>query len=220
MKRIDYARIRAEQDEVARHEVAKEILSTYRPDNPPYLSDIFVNWKNGGQMLLIALEEQEKEEQRKGVAGKPFTWKILIRRDEFGNVPQPGEVVERVEPINRKDRKHHPVRPGDLNAARTDGTFKEKYESRREYIVDPRGCIECSFQDAGYFLFNWGVHHKTNRGICNKPEHSGEPVKTPDGQHLHVWYWRYSEVDKGTYAELPERTLEKPTKKRGRPAAA
>ena len=163
--------------------------------------------------MLIALEEQEKTALM--TRQQPFKWKILVRRDEWGNVLQPGDVVKRVIPINRKNRDNQPVSSDLFNRAKIRGSFEAEYEYAVEYVVDDKGCIECSFSDAGYFLFNWGVHHKTNLGMTTKREQSEEPCKAPNGNMLHVWYWRYSEVDREDYEKLPSRKQAEKIKKRG-----
>lgn len=215
MQKINYDRFKLVPDNDDRVEIALEELNKFSPSDPPPLSDIYANLNNGGQAILIALEALDKQHNR--VGGKPFTWKIQVLRDEWGNVPQPGEVVNRVLPINRKNRKSHPVPGRVLNAARMDGSFAEKFEQRVEYVVDPKGCIECTFNDATYFLFNWGVHFRTGYGMCGKDQHSQEPVKSPNGQTLHVWYWRYTEVPADRYEKLPERVADPAVVKRGRP---
>lgn len=190
-------------------------LAKFKADDPPYLSDVYVNLVDGGQTALIALDRQEKSQMRPG--GHPFTWKILVRRDEWGNPPSPGDKIRRVIPINRKDEDSRPVSPKVFNSARVDGSFANRFEEVREFVVDSKGCITCGFQDAGYFLFNWGIHHKTGYGLSNKPEYSSEPVHppgAPEGTMMHVHYWRYSEVDAEDYEKLP--TLKKATSpKRG-----
>lgn len=105
-----------------------------------------------------------------------------------------------------------------MNAAMIDGSFSERFEANRRYVVDEKGCIQCRFTDAGYFLQHWGVHFRTNRGMCGKPEISKEPCKTRTGEMLHVWYWRYAEVDAAQYAKLSPRQTDIETnrqKKRG-----
>jgi hypothetical protein len=216
MKNINYDRFKLVIDEDERFRLALDELSKFDPDDPPPLSDVYLNLNEGGQIILIALEHLDRQNNR--VGGRPFTWTIQVKRDEWGNVPQPGDVVERVIPINRKDRKHHPVSAREMNAAIVDGSFSERFERRIPYVVDNKGCIRCTYVDAGYFLFNWGVHYKTGFGICGKSEYSEEPVKTPGGQHLHVHYWRYAEAPKEFYDKLPERKIEPETQvKRGRP---
>lgn len=212
MTMIDYDRLRKEQDRTRRLMYAQEELTRFTPDNPPYLSDIYTRLDEGGQPLLIALEEQETSAYQR--RQKPFTWKILVRRDEWGNIPQPGDVVTRRIPINRKNRDSQPTTSREYNAARVRGSFSTEFEQMIEYPVDEKGCIECTFSDAGYFLFNWGIHHKTNRGMCNKRELSTEPCKAPNGNMLHVHYWRYSEVDAADYEALEPRKKDD-TKKRG-----
>lgn len=210
LNRDNFKRI---EDKTRRMMAAMEELAQFKADDPPYLSDIFVNLNDGGQTALIALEEQEKS-QRMRSGGQPFVWKILVRRDEWGNAPAPGEKVVRRIAINRKNLDHQPIRSTEINAAMVDGSYSEKFEDIREFEVDSKGCISCTFEDAGYFLFNWGIHHKTNRGMCGKQEYSAEPVPSPSGDKLHVHYWRYSEVDVDDYQQLPLREAPK-RKKRG-----
>jgi len=204
MKVIDYDYLNRARSATLRMDRAHEILREYAPNDPPYLSNVYANLDQGSQTILIALAEQEQQQKRPG--GTPFTWNLLVRRDEFGNIPAAGEYVERVIPINRKDREGAPVQSKIINAAMLDGSFSEKFEMRTKYLIDSKGCIQCTFSDAGYFLYNWGVHHKTNRGITTRPELSAEPYDTPEGK-LHVWYWRYSEVDAEDYLKLPDRVV-------------
>lgn len=205
MQKINYDRFKLVPDNDERFTLALDELAKFAPDNPPSLSDVYGNLNNGGQAILVALEHLEAQNNR--VGGKPFVWKIKVLRDEWGNVPKPGEIVERAIPVNRKNRKFHPVPARVLNSAIVDGSFSERFEDRHQYAVDPKGCIECTFHDAAYFLFNWGVHYKTGYGMCGKDEHSREPVKAPDGQTLHVWYWRYAEVPRAAYETLADRVV-------------
>lgn len=201
------------EDTTARMAAALQELAQFEPRDPPYLSDIFVNLNDGGQAALVALEHHDRA-QRMRSGGQPFIWTVQVRRDEWGNVPSPGDKVVRKVPINRKNLDYQPVRSSVLNSAMVDGSFSEKFEDIREFEVDSKGCISCMFDDAGYFLFNWGVHHKTNRGMCGKQEYSTEPVGAPNGNKLHVHYWRYSEVDADDYKKLPKRD-KSPRGKRG-----
>lgn len=210
--KINYDKFMLVPDNDDRLDLALEELQKFSASDPPDLSDIYTNLNRGGQAILMALDHSEKQNNR--VGGNPFMWKIQVLRDEWGNVPQPGEIIARVEPINRKNRKYHPVAARVLNAAKVDGSFSEKFEHRRQYVVDPKGCIECTFHDAGYFLFNWGVHFRTGYGLCGKDEHSREPVKAPNGQTMHIWYWRYAEVPVKEYEKLDPRVA--PKTKRGK----
>ena len=174
MNRLDRDKFKDIEDKVERAMVIMEELRQFAPDNPPYLSDIFVNVNDGGQAALIALEQHDQQ-QRMRPGGRPFEWKILVRRDEWGNAPAPGEKVARRVPINRKFLDNNDARythSTQINQAKVDGSYPDRFEESREYEVDEKGCITCHFDDAGYFLFNWGIHHKTNRGMCSKPEYS------------------------------------------------
>jgi len=209
---INFDAIRLAHDDISKMNAAEAELARFSPDDPPCLTDIYLNLNNGGQELLIALERREKEDLD---GGKPFLWHILAKVDEWGNVPQPGEAVTRTKPANMKTLKHSPVRSDELNSAIVDGSFAERYEKRRNYAVDSKGCIKCSFTDAGYFLFNWGVHYKTGRPLMAKAPHSTEPHKAPNGDMLHLHYYRYAEVPAAEYPKLPDRVAAKQPKKRG-----
>ena len=200
------------EDQQTRTMAVQQELAQFAPDDPPYLSDIYVNLDDGGQAALVGLEQQYATNR-----ANPFVWKILVRRDEWGNVPAPGEKVVRRIPKNRKWVQNNEAKytsSAQLNSAKVDGSYSDTFEEVREFEVDDKGCISCTFDDAGYFLFNWGVHHKTGRGMCSKPEYSTEPVAAPNGNKLHVHYWRYSEVDVDDYQQLPQRE-KKTRKKRG-----
>lgn len=210
---IDYKEITDEKDGSRRIDLAVEQLRRFSPDNPPPLSDFYTRLDKGGQSFLVALAEQEQNAVR---GGQQFKWKIQVRRDEWGNVPGPGDVVVRTMPKNLKDRKSSPTPSGEINAAIIDGSFAERFEDRYEYVVDEKGCITCTFTDAGYFLQNWGVHFRTNRGLSGRPEYSKEPCKAPSGGMLHVHYWRYAEVPAADYATLPPRGADTKKQTRGK----
>ena len=59
------------------------------PDNPPRLTDLIVSEQRGGLQVLEALEAYYKDLHTPDEL--KFKWKILVMRDEWGNVPQPGE---------------------------------------------------------------------------------------------------------------------------------
>lgn len=191
-KELNFEQVAQIRDKDLRFSKVQDILDEFSQYDPPSLSDIFVNLDFGGQAFLIGLEAQEKIEGTPG--GSPFMWRIKVLCDEWGKPVKPGDEIVRVIPINMYDHKGYPVGASRQNAAKMDGSYSKKFERRRVYKVDKDGCIKCSFSDAGYFLFNWGVHYKTGFGMSGKPELSQGPSDHPDGGKRHVHYWRYKEV--------------------------
>ncbi len=197
-----------------------QILSECRRNDPPFLSDLIVGIGNGAQPLMIALGDLEVNE-RDVNDDQRLRWKIQVLCDEWGNKPQPGDIVTRkVQKIKgglyKKDGK--PVTGIEINRSKIDGSFDRKFVKRIEFKVDKKGCIECGFESAVYFLNNYGVHAKTNYGMPHgKPQtnekfvNKGRPEvgglsSAPNGQKIHVWYWRYKEMDAADYKALPNLT--------------
>lgn len=197
---FDLNQFRSIVDRNEKIDAIKSALYQAPEDDPPYLSDLIVS---DDDAITVALSDMEQEAMRTRRDG--LTWRLLVIRDEWGNVPQPGEAIDRIIPINRKTRDGKPVSAKDINRAMVDGSYSKKYEDNRSYTIDEKGCISCSFSDAVYFLKHWGIHGKTRTGITYHPEHSQEPCIAPNGQKLHVWYWRFAEVDNAEYAKLGKR---------------
>jgi hypothetical protein len=190
------------------------LIASCPPDDPIFLSDLIVMTKGGNsraaQEILIALDANEKGSRH---PRKPMVWKIQVLRDEWGNIPNPGEQIYKKNklPLFQSDGKPYP--PNYFNTAMITGRYHEEFEEKVPYEVDEKGCIECSFTDAGHFLEQWGIHPNGHQ-ITRKPEHSTEPVRTSeDGQKLHVWYHRYKEMTKESYAKLPPRKPSKEPKR-------
>lgn len=198
-----------------RIELIKKQLAGLDKNDPVYLSDCLVRQNDLGTDVLCAVGELDSEAVNARQVG--YRWKLKVIRDEWGNVPMPGDIVEMVRPKNRKNRDHQPVSPDVINAAMADGSYATQYEIRRQYVVDEKGCIECIFEDAVDFLRDYGIHSVTGYALPHgKPEHSTEPCRAPDGSMLHVWYWRYKEVDAHQYSQLKKIKVDDPAQpKRG-----
>jgi hypothetical protein len=165
------------------------------------LSDLIVNSAKRAAVLVLLAEKDARDRQ---ALRTPWMWTIQVLRDEWGNIPQPGEKLVRTLPVNRVT-EIGPVGASTLNAAMIDGSYAELYEDRREYEIDKKGCVSVPFEDAMYFLMTHGYNTATRRAICNKPEYSTEPCETPAGGKLHIHYWRYAEVSPDAYQKLPDR---------------
>ncbi len=182
--------------------------------DPPYMSDL-LDPTNGGQHFMIALEDRYNKD-RKWPEHMKFKWRLKVNYDEWGNPPVPGESV-----VVERRRKHEfspgkPLTTHDINRAMIDGTYKRDWYDRVEYPIDEKGCITVEYEDAAYLLRRWGIHGKSGAVLSmykasenssgeklRRRELSGAPQKAPDGNQLHVWYWRYKEVDKEMYDALP-----------------
>lgn len=173
--------------------------------NPPYLSDAIIGQNTGGSYVLEALEQRYNED-RDNVSRK-IKFKLLCVRDEFGNEPQPGDIVRRriQKPEFKSPGKPYPA--DVINEMKQSGTYDEVFVSYNDYVVDERGCIECEVNDAANFLMKFGVHGKTGARISHHVwETTPEPVKCSDGKMRVVYYWRFKEVDNEMYEQLPLRS--------------
>lgn len=186
-------------DEDAMNDKIRDIMDDVQEDDPPFLSNLLIHAGDSpavNQIFeLLASGEYS------------FKWRIKVLRDEWGQPRYPGESIERTIPINRMKRDKELVTPRVLSKAKRDGSYQRKYIRIRKYKIDQKGCFECGFDDAVYFLNNWGYNKKTNTSVTSKPEHSWEPVDMRDptkGQKKHIRYWRYAEMDRMDYANLKD----------------
>jgi len=184
-------------------------LEKCEPDSPPMLTDLIISEKEGGLQVLQALEAyyidmHTPEELR-------FKWKLQVMRDEWGNIPQPGEkyILRLNKPYKYKNGKS--VTIGQINVDKATGLHDEKWIREVPYTVDAKGCITCTYDHAMIFLRRYGTHYKTGRGgpplSTHKDPHSPEPAKCPDGSLKHKWYHLVREVSKEYYETMPNRVL-------------
>jgi hypothetical protein len=207
---IPLEKLDAIDDEDKRDDEIRAILSVLPGDNPPFLSvlQVYMAESNAAVQVTEMLASGQF----------PFRWRIKVLRDEWGRVPPPGEEVVRRMPVNRRKRDGDLVTPRMLTKARKDGSYDLKYIRKVPFKIDNKGCITCGYDDAAYFIFNWGYNLKTRTAVTNKPEYSYEPVDMRDpskGMRKHVRYWRYAEMDKEDYAALPDLTASQNQKRKG-----
>jgi hypothetical protein len=211
MEKIDYGRIAAQPTMDAKLETVEEEINRV-----PYviMTDALTEQNRGGQLVMQLLGEDEKTNLLRGRITRKY--KLRAIKDEWGNLYYPGDVVKRRLENPKKNRKGDKYTNRALKGWRQSGEYDKMFVSYNEYTVDEKGCIDVSFEDAGYFLLEHGAHYETGYGICGKREHTREPCLAPNGQKLHVHYWRFQEVPPEMYEALPK--IERPIepKKRGR----
>lgn len=209
---IDWNTLDKKADILRKADYVEEVIAQCTPGNPLFLSDPIVKGGAEGAIVLKALAEHEESD--KDALIPPMKWKILVMRDEWGNVPNPGDRVYKVNKINtHKKGTGKTVSARERNLAIMDGSYSKIFEQRTEYIVDEKGCIEAPFTDAGHFLWTRGVHPKSNRPITTYRATSSEPVLAPDGNMLHIHYWLYKEATPEVYEKLPIRKHSKEPKR-------
>jgi len=169
------------------------------------LTDAISYSRSGGALVMETLAAENPSRK----------FKIQVLKDEWGNVPKPGDIVTRKIQKKMVDRAGRKLRGNAVNDMKRRGTFDKKYIDVREFVVDDKGCIECDYDDAGWLLATYGVHCDSDAAMGGRREFSKAPCEAPDGQMMHVHYWRYKEAPPWLYSELPDLTKTEPKKKRG-----
>jgi hypothetical protein len=193
-------------------------LDKCAPDDPPLLSDLIIAENSGGLQVLMALEQRHKENLELPLEQR-FNWKLKVMRDEWGNIPQPGEdyILTLKKPYVQGGKK---LTIGQINIDIATGLHDEKWLKHIPYKVDAKGCITCGYEHAMIFIRKYGMHPITGKGgpplSMHKIPHSENPVNAPDGMQKHAWYWRVQEVTKADYEKMPDRVPDD-RPKRGRP---
>jgi hypothetical protein len=179
------------------------------------LSDTLTHLNSGGYMMLEWLGNQELQNIR---AGTEMRWKIRAIQDEWGNKYKPGDKVTRRIQKPLKDKAGRKYRSNAINDFIRRGTFEKMFIELREFVVDDKGCIDCSYDDAAWFLTEFGTHYNSGVALCGRRELSSGPCKAPDGSERHIRYWRFSEAPQEVYEQLP--ALKKTRKRASSPSGA
>jgi len=198
------------EDEDLRNDKIIEMLNEMDQEDPPFLSNILIHSQENAAVHLMEILADGQF---------PFVWKLQFLRDEWGRTVgaeydernrvgyKPGDSIYREIPINRVKRNGDLVLPMELSIAKKDGSYERKYERKKQFKLDAKGCFECEFDDAVYFLYNWGYNKKTKTAVTKKSEYSREPVDLRDpskGMKIHLHYWRFAEMDLASYKALPK----------------
>lgn len=221
--RIDFSELVACRTDSDLDQKIDEIFGRMRPDDPPVLSDCLINLSKGGHPIMVALGEKY-EDDRDLPPEQRLRWHIQVLRDKWGNKPRLGDKVKikRQRSLSQKvGSERLPIPGNELSMARADGTYDEKFTTTYELPVDNKGCLTCYFQDAVHLLNTHGIHRVTKAPLMraikpevinmvtgeivkNVRELSRDPQKTPNGSELHIWNYRYQEIDRGMYEKLPK----------------
>ena len=182
-------------------------MKASQENDPVYLSDLLV-YRDAlpAEPLLRHLRDEPNDD-----------YVLHCIRDEWGNVPQPGDIVKLKETRDLV-RDGKPVTSHTEQMWKTQGIYEQKMYRVKQFVVDDKGCIRVNAADAQTLLRLWGVHSGSGFRISQHPkEHSEEPAKCPDGSYKHVWYYRFKECEKTVYPYDKLTTPEKPQseKKRG-----
>jgi hypothetical protein len=162
-----------------------------------YLSDILIAEKYGNYMMSPLLEELRKDPSKK--------YHLFVIEGKFREKIYPGDKVIRRHKKLLYTRPGMPIPGRDLNTIVRLGQWEEKMEIHEKFIVDSKGCISVSADDAWYFLTKFGVHGKSGAPISPHPEFSTDPMRNPaNGKTQIVRYWRFKEWDYEEYETAPE----------------
>ncbi len=176
------------------------------------LTDILSKRKRGAGSVLRYIEHWGK--------GKTAILKPLRKRD--GSPYKPGDKVEWVRDTHNrkplggvpgKGRKVSSAEMQDMIMQGEDDCFTEMGSA----IVDKNGFITIPVKDAVSNLYLFGVHHKSGKGICNKPEFRKRVTKDIYGKVTESlrWNWLFKEVFAADVekAEAERTEIEKAEKK-------
>ncbi len=211
-KRVDYNNISTQKTLNGRIEALENEVKSAEY---VCVTHALTHYNFGGALML---ERLHRDNADKMPTGENRKFKIFVMRDAWGTAPKPGDVVERKIMRPLRDKAGRKIRTTAVNDMKRRGTWENDFVLKREFIVDDKGCIECTIDDAVYFLQGHGVHFEDKgAALCGRREMTSGPCKSPDGQQKHVWYWRYWEAPPWVYDKLPSLAVKKT---KGRPKKA
>ena len=192
--RVDLSNFYSLKDANARAKFLDDIIEkSNREDRPIYISPLLEEHERS-EPLLHVLRLDEAVDSK---------YKIQVLCDEWGNKVYQGDIVKRKFKKSLK-REGTPIPAREINRWKRMGIYEQKRYKYTNYKVDSKGCIEVNIIDLEYFLTQFGIHKDTGYPISYHPgPNSIEPVKAPNGQYMHVHYYRMQEVTKDDYEKLP-----------------
>jgi hypothetical protein len=200
---INYSEITSSKTiEAAYNATERLIREAEENDGAVYLSDALVNISNGGNFIIEYLGKRYRAEDIMLPPEQRNKYIIQVLRDEWGNAPKKGDKL-RIKYKKNLRNGLGKLRGSDYELqSKISGRYEDEYFRYSEHVIDEKGCVKVGFEDAIRMLNINGVHGVSGRPLTNKPEHSTEPVNTPEGGKKHVWYWRYKELTREQYEAL------------------
>ena len=167
---VDQNRLKGVRNPQKIDAVISEII-TEASDDPVYISDMLIAERYGEQTLAPLLAELRKDPSKqyklKCIAGK-------YREQLF-----PGDIVIRRHKKSLYHRPGIPMSGREQNTMVRLGQWEKKMERHGKFVIDNKGCISVSADDAWYFLTKFGIHGKSRAQISQHPEFSQEPMRNP-----------------------------------------
>ena len=177
------------------------LLEMKKNGEVPILSDALVTVGNGAGFYVIKTLGNGQGSGDMPGDFSSFRFKIRCLRDRWGNKFFKGDS------ITREYKKPH-ERAGRILSSKEIGNLISTGRYRREFVVekkfdlDDKGCIDCSFGEAVYFLTQNGIHFRDKTRITKLDEFSRNPVKEGMQQEIHKWNWRFEEAPPNEHAKL------------------
>ena len=141
-------------------------------------------------------------------------YRVLVRKDKWGQPVKPGDLVEWRMGMRTRDfqgRKYTITRIKDMERRGELRTI----ETWHEATVDEHGCISIPFEDALHLLSTRGTFWRSGRPLSGYRETAKEATAIPGGGGRLQHFWLYAEVPEAEYQKLGDATTER--KRRGRP---
>jgi hypothetical protein len=201
---IDYAALARIPEPGQRHVATKLAIKKV---NYVSLSDALVNRNNGGNFVLVYLENESQSGRVDPSTGLTMPndvrqWKIQILCDEFGNPPKPGDVHKWKFGVTKKDEFGVKLTSRTIKEIRRKG-LGHTLEEWHGDTIDEYGCIKLPYKDAVLLLDNYGVHYMSNQPITMMKEITSWQKKNPlNGSMVNVRNWRYREIPPGFEGQL------------------
>jgi hypothetical protein len=164
------------------------------------LSDCLMNRDRDGSMILNLLQEYASQ--------GTLNYKIKVLIDVNGNPVKPGDVIEWKHSIKKRDIFNKKLTMVQIKNFQRRGEIR-KIENWHSAVVDNKGCISVSFDDACILLSQFGVHFESKQPLTSMPEktktvgYDSYEKDTRKSTGL-TYFWRYMEVPADKYAKLPE----------------
>ena len=194
---VDLNRLKGVRNPMQIDAIVAEIISEADGD-PIYLSDMLIAEKYGNQTMAPLLQELRKDPSK--------LYHLKCIEGKFREKIYPGDRIYRRHKKSLYLRPGYPIPTHELSTTVRLGQWEDRMLRQETFVVDKKGCITVSADDAWYFLTQYGIHGKSGAQISFHPkEFSEEPMRNPaDGKMKIVRYWRFKELDAAEYEKESE----------------